>query len=241
MSRLRRAALPLLFATLLVPSVLPPIAMAETQQQTPRTIAISGSGEVTAAPDMASVTVGVVEQADTAGAALAANNTKMGALLTALKDAGIADKDVQTSNFSVNPRYEFDQQKQTQKMIGYEVSNQVTVRVRKLDQLGALLDTLVKAGSNQMYGISFSIADTAKLEDEARKRAYADAKHKADVYAAAAGVKVGKVLSLSESSGYRPPMPVFARKMAADAAPAVPVAAGEASVSASVDVVWEVQ
>jgi uncharacterized protein len=217
-------------------------AMAQTQTASPqRLIAMTGAGEVSAAPDMVTVTVGVVEQAEAAAAALNANTAKMTVLLQALKDAGIADKDVQTSNFSVNPRYEFDQTRQTQKMVGYEVSNQVTIRLRKIADLGGLLDRLVQAGSNQVNGISFGIADTSKLEDEARRRATENARHKAEVYAKAAGVEIGKVVSISETTSYRPPMPmVAARRMQADAAP-VPIAAGEATVSASVDVVWELK
>jgi hypothetical protein len=240
MTRLRLAlaasiALPL-FAAFTGP------AMAQTTTNAPqRLIAMTGTGEVTAAPDMVTVSVGVVEIAPTAAAALSANTAKMTALMQALKQAGIADKDIQTTNFSVNPRYEFDQAKQTQNMVGYEVSNQVTVRLRKLGDLGGLLDTLVQAGSNQVNGITFGIADTKALEDEARKRATEDARHKAEVYAKAAGVEIGKVMSISETTSYRPPAPmVMARRMQADAAP-VPIAAGEASVSANVDLVWELK
>jgi uncharacterized protein YggE len=241
MTRLRLALVAsLAFAPMFL--AIPGPAMAQTQTASPqRLIAMTGTGEVSAAPDMVTVTVGVVEQAEAAAAALNANTAKMTVLLQALKDAGIADKDVQTSNFSVNPRYEFDQTRQTQKMVGYEVSNQVTIRLRKIADLGGLLDRLVQAGSNQVNGISFGIADTSKLEDEARRRATENARHKAEVYAKAAGVEIGKVVSISETTSYRPPMPmVAARRMQADAAP-VPIAAGEASVSASVDVMWELK
>lgn len=242
MPNLRRLALAatLALAPILVASVTP--AMAQTAAPSPqkRMIAMTGTGEVSARPDMATVTVGVSEQALTAAAALDANTAKMTALLETLKAAGIADKDIQTTSFAVNPRYEFDQQRQTQTMVGYEVTNQVTIRLRKLADLGGLLDRLVKAGSNNINGISFSIADTSALEDEARRKAVENARHKAEVYAKAAGVKIGDVLSISEGMSYRPPMPMVAAKMAADAAP-VPIAAGEASVAASVDVVWELQ
>jgi uncharacterized protein YggE len=204
-------------------------------------IAMTGTGEVSARPDMVTVTVGVSEQAPTAAAALEANTAKMTALLDTLKAAGIAEKDVQTTNFSVNPRYEFDQQRQTQTMVGYDVTNQVTIRLRKLGDLGGLLDKLVKAGSNNINGISFSIADTKAMEDEARRKAVENARHKAEVYAKAAGVTIGEVLSISETMSYRPPMPMVAARMAADAAPPVPIAAGEASVAASVDLVWELK
>jgi hypothetical protein len=242
MTRLRLAlAASLAFAPLFLATSGPAMAQTPTTASQQRLIAMTGTGEVTAAPDMVTVSVGVVEMAPTAAAALNANTAKMTGLMLALKEAGIAEKDIQTSNFSVNPRYEFDQSRQTQKMVGYEVSNQVTIRLRKIADLGGLLDRLVQAGSNQVNGISFGIADTSKLEDEARRRATENARHKAEVYAKAAGVEIGKVVSISETTSYRPPMPmVAARRMQADAAP-VPIAAGEATVSASVDVVWELK
>lgn len=242
MTRLRLAlAASLALAPLFLASSGPVMAQSQTPSQTQRLIAMTGTGEVTAAPDMVTVSVGVVEIEPTAAAALNANTAKMTTLMQMLKDAGIAEKDIQTSNFSVNPRYDFDQSRQAQIMVGYEVSNEVTIRLRKVADLGRLLDRLVEAGSNQVNGVSFGIAETAKLEDEARRRATENARHKAEVYAKAAGVKIGKVMSISETTSYRPPMPMLAaRRMQAEAAP-VPIAAGEATVSASVDVVWELK
>lgn len=209
----------------------------------PRTITLSGHGETKIAPDMAFVTSGVMSQAATAAEALAANTQTMNGLFAALKAAGIAETDIQTSNFSVQPRYDFGNGTSPPKLIGYEVSNSVTVTVRKLADLGPLLDRLVSAGSNQIQRIGFDVAKPDAALDAARELAAADATRKAKVYAAAMGVDLGKVLSISEGAGQRPQPPLLrAGPMMADAASApVPVAAGEQSLSADVTVTWEIR
>lgn len=143
----------------------------------PRTLSLSGSGEVKSAPDMASVTSGVVTQGATAAEALSANTKAMTALFDGLKTSGIAEKDIQTSNFSVQPRYDYNNNNGgAPKLVGYDVSNNVTVTVRKIADLGGLLDTLVKAGSNQINSIGFSdVSQPEAWMDEARRRATADA------------------------------------------------------------------
>ena len=125
----------------------------------PRTISVNGVGEVKAKPDMALINSGVISEARTAREALAKNNTAMAAVIAALKSAGIADQDVQTSNFSVSPQYPPYQANQpaVQHIVGYQVSNQVTARVKNLAKLGAVLDALVQVGANQISGISFDI------------------------------------------------------------------------------------
>ena len=175
----------------------------------PRTISLSGHGEVKAAPDMAIVTTGVSTQAATAADALAANTTAMTALFAALKAAGIAEKDMQTSNFMIQPRYDYNDGKQPPVLVGYDVSNTVTVTVRQIDSLGALLDTVVKAGSNQINGISFDVSTPTEGLDEARKLAAADATRKAKLYAETLGVTLGPVLSISEGVSYQPPVPML--------------------------------
>lgn len=208
-----------------------------------RTIQITGHGEVNQAPDLAIVTTGVVTAAADAKAALAANTKAMTALLSELKAAAVADKDVQTSNFSVQPQYDYGQNNnQPPKITGYQVSNTVTVTLRKLGSVGDVLDKLVSSGSNQVSGISFSIADPQAAQDEARKAAMADAVRKANVITSAAGVKLGMITSLSEG-GDTAPQPVVmmrAKTMAADAAP-VPVAQGEQVIGADVNVVWTIE
>ena len=216
-------------------------ALAEDTRM-PRLISLSGHGEMRMAPDMAFVTTGVLSQGVTAADALAANTTAMNALFAALTGAGIAEKDVQTSNFFVQPRYNFQDGKAPE-LIGYDVSNTVTVIVRKIGDLGPLLDKVVQAGSNQINGIGFEVSKPDAALDEARKLATADATRKAKIYAEAMGVGLGRVMSISEGVNYQPPMPMARSKvMMADAAAApVPVAAGEQTLSVDVNITWEIQ
>jgi uncharacterized protein YggE len=203
----------------------------------PRLIWLSGHGEVRAAPDMAVVTVGVQTTAKTAREAASANNTAMTQVIATLKSAEIAEKDIQTSNFTVNPRYENDDDGPA-KLVGYDVSNNVAVIVRDLAKLGSVLDNVVSEGSNQIGGIAFDIADRSPVEDEARKGAVADAKRKAEIYAAAAGIKLGRIMSITEGAPAGP-VPVFRNAMKVGAA-AVPVAQGEQTVAIDVNIAWEI-
>ncbi len=238
MSRISQAACALLvLATITTPAF-------SEESKMPRTITLSGHGEIRSAPDLAVVTSGVMTTAASAREALTANNAAMQALLAALSSAGIEAKDMQTSNFMVSPRYEYATDgSRPPKVVGYDVSNNVTVTIRKLDTLGATLDQLVSAGSNQINGIQFLIKDTDKLTDEARKLAVSDASRKAAIYAGAAQLKLGKILSLSEAGGYQPPVPVLAKAMRAEAADgsSVPVAQGEQVVAVDVNIVWEIE
>lgn len=208
----------------------------------PRIISLTGHGEVRSTPDLAYVTSGVVSQGATAAEALAANTKAMNDLFAALKDSGIADRDIQTSNFSVQPRYDY-QNGQAPKLVGYDVSNNVTVTLRKIDGLGPLLDKLVQSGSNQISGITFDVAKPQDATDEARKLATADATRKAKVYAEAMGIELGPIMQVSEAGAGQPPMPmVRATMMKADMAAApVPVAAGEQTIAVDVNVTWEIK
>jgi len=207
----------------------------------PRIISLSGHGEVRATPDLAYVTSGVVTQGATAAEALAANTKAMTDLFAALKESGIEDRDVQTSNFSVQPRYDFSNN-QAPKMVGYDVSNNVTVTLRKVDTLGTLLDRMVQSGSNQINGISFDVSKPEDAMDEARKLATEDATRKAKVYAKAMGIELGNVMQVSEGSAAQPPIPmVRSTMMKADAAPPVPTAAGEQTLAVDVNVIWEIK
>jgi uncharacterized protein YggE len=213
---------------------------AQQTQPPPRLVVITGHGEVKAAPDMAIITVGVMTQSQTAREAVSANNAAMAKVIASLKSAAIADKDIQTSNFSVNPRYEYPDNTQP-RLIGYDVVNSVTVAVRNLETLGTVLDKVVSEGSNQINGIMFTLANPDPLTDEARKLAVADARRKAEIYAKAAGIGLGRVMSLSESGGGPPPVPVYGRvAMKAEAASSVPVAQGEQTVTVDVNIAWEI-
>ena len=232
-----------IIAALALISALAAPAWAEDSKVT-RTIQLSGHGEVRQAPDLAVISTGVLTSAPDAKAALAANTKAMSTLLATIKTAGVEDKDVQTSNFSVQPQYDYGQNNNGQppKLTGYQVSNMVTVTLRKIDSVGDVLDKMVSAGSNQVSGISFSIADPQGALDEARKAAMADALHKATVLSAAAGVKLGSIVSLSEGGGtVQPPIVMMRAKTAAmDAAP-VPMAEGEQIVGADINVVWTIE
>lgn len=209
----------------------------------PRLIAVSGLGEVKTRPDMAIISTGVVTEGPTAKDALAKNNAAMAAVIAALKAAGVAEDDIQTSNFSVSPKYPPYQPNQTTapRIVGYTVSNQVSAAVKDLKKLGAILDTLVQSGSNQMNGISFDVAEPKPFLDEARKKAVADARAKAELYAAAAGVSLGKVVQISETGAVVPPMPMFDKRAMATEAASVPIAAGQQTISANVSITYEIQ
>lgn len=208
----------------------------------PRTISLIGHGETRVAPDLAVVTVGVLKQAATAAEALAANTEAMNSVMAALKAAGIDAKDIQTSNFMVAPRYAYGDNTEPPRLTGYDVSNNVTIAVRKLPQLGGLLDTLVSAGSNQINGISFQVSKPDQALDQARREATEDATRKAKLYAAAMQVKLGPVLSISEGVNFAPPVPPMMKTMRASAEMSsdVPVSGGEQALAIDVNVTWEI-
>jgi uncharacterized protein len=210
------------------------------------TISIDGTGEVRAAPDMATITSGVTTQGATAREALDANTAAMTTLVDALKEAGIEPRDIQTSGFSVNPDYVYSDERDANgytrppKINGYQVMNTVTVAVRDLATLGTILDESVTVGANTINGVSFSVADPSELFNEARRAAFADAREKAELYAAAADSSLDELVSISESQSFNlpQPMPMYAMRADAAAAP-VPVEAGELSFSINVTVQWE--
>lgn len=209
------------------------------------TLSIAGQGQVTAAPDTAFVTSGVTTEGATAREALDANTAAMSSLMETLKAAGIEARDIQTSGFTVAPNYVYSDTRDANgytlppKINGYQVSNTVSVRVRKLADLGAVLDKAVTVGANTINGISFAVEDPTKLYDEARKAAFADARRKAELYAEASGSDLGKIQSINEQQDLGQPQPYMMKTMAMDAASApVPVSAGELSYSINVNVTW---
>lgn len=213
----------------------------------PHILSVSGEGEVRAVPDQAQLSAGVVTQGKTAAEALAANSTAMNSVFAALKKRGVPEKSITTSNFSINPQYPPYRQDAPQedrtRIIGYEVSNQVTVVLDDVSKVGATLDALVASGANQAGGVSFTIHDPKPLMRDAREDAVKDALAKAQTLAKAAGVTLGPIISISEGGGYQP-MPVFAGKairMDAVAAPPPPVAPGEQSLTVNVSITWEIQ
>ncbi len=222
--------------------------MAEAQSpagQTPapaleRTITVSGMGFITVEPDMAHITLGVVAEADTAKVALEKNTAAMKAIVDALKTRGLPSKDIQTSNFSVNPRYRQPTKGGDQPVInGYQVQNTVRIVVRDITALGTMLDQVIQLGSNQVHGIGFEVSKADALRDDARKAAITNARHKADLYATAAGVKVGRVLAIEEA-GVQPVHRQQAKMMgrAAMAESAPPIEAGSQRLDAHVTVTF---
>ena len=196
----------------------------------PAVINVSAEGDATLVPDMATVSLSVVSQADDTATALSENSAAMQKVIEALKQDGIAESDFQTSNFSVSPRYQqvkSDDGSMTSEIVGYEVQNGLTVRVRDLSKLSAVLDQAVKLGVNAGGGISFSNSDPTAAEDEARREAVANALAKAETLAEAAGVSLGRVVSISEQSAMPQPMMMRADMMMAKAEGGPPIAAGE--------------
>ncbi|MBA3908724.1 MAG: SIMPL domain-containing protein [Rhodobacter sp.] len=199
-------------------------------------ITVTGTGTVEVAPDIATLTIGVTTQGDTAAAALAANSAALEAVMARLTAAGVEARDMQTSNLSLNPNWAgYDSSTPT--ISGYVAANMLTIRVRQLDGLGAVLDAAVADGANTLNGLNFGLADPDPALNEARKEAVADARVRAELLATAAGVKLGRIVSISEVSAGPDPVPMFR----ADAsAAAVPVAGGELGLSANVTVFYEI-
>lgn len=225
-----------------------PLAAAQAQAPAARsafdatTLDLAAEGVVKAAPDMATVTLGVTATAATASAASQAEAQKMAATLSALKARGIEARDIQTSGLSLNARYEFPQN-QPRKLMGYEASNRVTIVVRDIARTGAVIDAAVAAGANGIDGVSFSLANPKPLQDEARRKAVAALTDKAQLYAGATGLRIQRLVNLTEGSeGPSQPMPMFkavaARSMAMDSAP-TPVEGGEVEVRVTVAATYE--
>lgn len=200
------------------------------------TLTVTGTASVAVTPDLATLSLGVTTQADTAGAAMTANSTALKAVIARLQAAGIAARDYQTSNLSLNPNWVSNAAGTGNEVHGYIAGNMLTIRVRALDQVGAVLDAAIADGANTLNGLTFGLQDPRPSQDEARKQAVADAVARAKLIATAAGTKLGAIISINEG-GIDPQMPGPMFRMAADAA--VPVAQGEVEISASVTMVFE--
>ena len=206
------------------------------------TVNLSAYGETRIAPDMATITLGVMTEGKTAAEAMQANATRMSTVMGSLRKAGIADKDIQTSNLNLNPQYKY-QENQPPLLVGYQASNNVTITVHDLKRLGAAVDASVTAGANQVHGISFGLDDPSAAENAAREAAVKALAAKADLYARATGHKVSRLVSLSEGGGYTPqppmPMAMYAkREMASDAA-GTSVSGGELKVRIDISGLYE--
>lgn len=212
------------------------------EREQPGHIAVVGEGVSTLAPDMAVLDLTVTREANTARAALDANSEAMRDVLKAMRDAGIAERDLQTSSFAIQPRYSHSQAREEKppKLIGYTARNSLQVRVRDLDKLGAIIDTSVSTGVNEGGNVSFGNDDPSAALESARRQAVENALAKAGSIADAAGIKLGKVLSINEQ--FMHPQPMMARESmvrSAAAAP-VPMASGENSYSVRVNLRVEI-
>lgn len=201
-----------------------------------RQLTVNASGSVYAAPDQATVQLGVSSQASTAADALKQNSADTTAVIEAIKKLGVDAKDISTSNFNVYPTYDTS----GTRINGYQVNNSVTVVIRDIAASGTLLDQVVTAGANNISGLNFGIADASQYQADARTKAIEAARAKAEAMAKAAGVSLGDIVSINESVNYQPEMP-YARGMVADAAMAVPVETGQQEVSVSVTLVYEIR
>ena len=243
--RTRQITLAALLSTILVAM---PACAQEQGAQCPDSIKgtelnINASSDVKASPDVAMLTAGVVSVAPNVAAAMKDNTLKMNALFAAVKEAGITDKDMQTSGFNIQPQYVYAENLPP-KIMGYQVANNLTIKVRDMTKIGAMLDALASSGANQVSGPDFTIDNPDALMDKARAEAVIKARARAEIYAKAANLKIKRITAISEQSMGQP-MPVYktARmEMAADSgAGAAPIAAGEMALSVTVNVGFELE
>ena len=211
-----------------------------TQAITGTRLDVSATGEVTQVPDIAIINAGVVTRASSASSALQQAANRMDKVLAALKAAGIADRDIQTSNISLNPEYSYDNN--VQRLTGYSASNQLTVRFRDIANAGKILDVLVAQGANQINGPNLTIDHPEAALDQARSRAVANGRARAELYARAMGLRVVRIVSVSESGGsypVPPPMPMMAMARAERAD--TKIEAGEQKLQVNLAMTFELQ
>ena len=201
-----------------------------------RLVTVTGEASVSVAPDAAVIRIGVSTQAKTAGEASGANAQKMAAVLAAIKNSGVADRDVQTAWLSLQPQYD-PSKPGAARLVGFQVTNQVTVKIRDVKSLPGVLDRAIAAGANEMSGIEFVVSEQSKLLDKARDEAIADAQRKAALYVKAAGGKLGTVVSITEEGAPTPVRPMMATLRAG----AVPVVPGEQTLKANVTVSYALE
>jgi uncharacterized protein len=243
----KRAITPAAALLLAALSVLPAEAQTvEAKSAAEARVIVIGEGSVTMAPDYARIRSGVTTNAKTVKEASDSNSKVMAAMIAALADAGIAKKDMQTSEFSIEPVYTSPSSKFSAdgpngppKLSGFRVSNHVTVIIRQISQVADILDGLVKAGATDVGNIAFLISDREKVLDQAREAAMANARHKAELYAHASGVTLGRVAWITESSDLQPILPMGAARSKLASAP-VPIESGEDTITARITVGFDI-
>jgi uncharacterized protein YggE len=223
-------SLPFRLGLLAVLLALPLSAQAQSEQKLP-SVSVTGEASISKAPDLAILAAGVSSQARTARDAMSASANQMKAVLAALKEGGVAENDIQTSRLQLQPIHEHN--KNPPAIVAVEASSLLTVRLRDVSKSADVLDKMISAGANVVTGISFDVSESSKLLDQARSEAIADARRKAEIYAKAAGVSLGRPLSISEGYISRP-------NIAMRAAPAaMPIQAGEEKIGITVQVSYE--
>ena len=236
---------PLLLATALTLSAIAMTAFAQAAAPAVHApgdgtlLSVSAQAEARRVPDVATVSAGVVTQAADANAAMRANATQMDKVMAAIRAAGIAERDIQTSGVNLNPQYKYVDN-QAPAITGYQASNTVNLKVRDIAKLGKVLDALVASGANQVNGPGFEIDQPEAAYDEARRGALEKAQARAAMYAKTLGLRVRRIVSISEGGGFQPPMPVPMMAMARGKAEAdTAVSPGETTLAANLDVVFE--
>lgn len=242
MKVLRAAAAFAVFATFGAPS----LATAQQMQQGPMApapqgtlLTVNAEGKVEGRPDMATINLGVTTEGQTAQAALQENTRRMQALNAALRRAGVAERDIQTSNVSVQPQQQY-RENQPPLITGYIASNQVTAKIRTIANTGRVIDAAVAAGGNTVNGVYFSYQDPDAQMDAARRAAVAEARRRAELYASALGMRVARVVAVSEGGGYQPPVPMPVMRMEAQDA-ATPVSPGTIETNVNLNVTFELR
>jgi uncharacterized protein YggE len=200
-----------------------------------RCISVSATGSVDAEPDLASVSVGTIVEADTAKEALARSSTVMAKLIDGLKALGIAAKDIQTTAVDIEPRYTPAKDGRPAALAGYRLVNRVHLTVREVKRLGEILDGAIGLGANQVNSIGFDVSNAETLMDDARRLAIANARRRAELYAAAAGVQLGSVLTISETTNASPRALSMAR---AAAGGPMPIEAGTRTLTVAMEVTY---
>jgi uncharacterized protein YggE len=232
---MRRTVFVYAISALVAGALVGPARAQQSQSERPANIVVAGEGSISVAPDYAEITAGVTTKAKTAKEAIDANSKLMTAVMAALLDAGIAKKDIQTSQFSVQPVYT-TQGNTEPKLTGFSASNQVAVTIRQIDKVGEIADRVVSAGATNIGNLAFLHSDMSKLLDQARESAVADARRKAELYARASGVTLGRVVLINENSTYTP----FTKMVRSAAFAAAPIATGEDTLRVDITIGFDI-
>ena len=217
-------------------------ACAQPATESEAQLTVSGEGAISATPDMAFISAGVTTEGKTAQDALRKNSSAMQAVIAEIKSAGVENRDIQTSQLRLSPQYRSYSRSESgpPQIIGYTAANEVQLRVRDLEDLGQLLDAVVASGATNFGGVNFALSEPEPITNQARRAAIDDAKAKAELYADAAGVRLGRILSINDGGSYAPARRMRVAALSESDAGFAPVEAGEQSITANVTLVYEI-